>query len=104
MQVMPMRSIVRRVVEDLAAACPLVCCRTRGPVLVGPVDAPEPPDERAARRHEVADLAAEMWAGPRHHEAWKDAGIGGRVLVAGRLAFLRWRIATSRTSEGGDRP
>jgi hypothetical protein len=96
------RSIVRRVVEDLAFAYPVLCCRTYAPVLVGRVDDPEPPDERTARRQEVADVAAEMWSDPRHREAWKDAGLVARLLVAARLAFLRWRIETGRTSEGGD--
>jgi hypothetical protein len=95
-------AILRRVVEDLVAACPVLCCRTCGPVLVWRVDDPEPPDERTARRQEVADLAAEMWREPRHREAWKDAGLVARLLVAARLSFLRWRIETGRTSEGGD--
>jgi hypothetical protein len=96
------RSIVRRFVEDLTAAYPLLCGRTYAPVLIGRIDGPEPPDERTARRREVADVAAEMWANPRHREAWKDAGLVARLLVAARLAFLRWRVETGRTSEGGD--
>jgi hypothetical protein len=96
------RSIIRRVVEDLAVACPVLCYRTYAPVLVGRVDDSEPPDERTARRQEVADVAAEMWANPRHREAWKDAGLVARLLVAARLAFLRWRIETGRMREGGN--